>query len=119
IFSLTSCDIVCICKGAKITDIDEAVTKLRFLFSEDPLTQTPQGETTDRFCTWYSIEKQYPEFLALAEQLHGLEEQREKRLAAAARESGEAKEKDTRESMNPEQLGKLEEFLARTDLSSV
>jgi EAL domain-containing protein (putative c-di-GMP-specific phosphodiesterase class I) len=119
IFSLTSCDIVCICKGAKITDIDEAVTKLRFLFSEDPLTQTPQGETTDRFCTWYSIEKQYPEFLALAEQLHGLEEQREKRLAAAARESGEAKEKDTREFMNPEQLGKLEEFLARTDLSSV
>ncbi|MBT5664966.1 MAG: hypothetical protein HOJ06_06470, partial [Rhodospirillaceae bacterium] len=38
IFSLGNSDLVFICKSAKIKDIDDAVTKLRFLFSEDPLT---------------------------------------------------------------------------------
>jgi EAL domain-containing protein (putative c-di-GMP-specific phosphodiesterase class I) len=119
VFSLGNSDLVFICKSAKISDIDDAITKLRFLFSEDPLTQTPAGQKTDPFCTWYNIERQYPEFLELAEQLNDDELQREKRLAAAAQESGEPEVSDERPLLSPEQLGKLEEFLARSDLSSV
>src|SRR3546814_8719590 len=47
--------------------MDDAVTKLRYLFSEDPLTQADGDD--DRFCSWYNVEAQYPKFLARAEQL--------------------------------------------------
>ena len=118
IFSLGNCDLVFICKSAKISDIEEAVTKLRFLFSEDSLTQATADQKVDPFCTWYDIEQHYPEFLNLAEKLNDAELKREKQLATMEQEAGKSKA-DTRQPMNPEQLGKLEEFLARSDLSSV
>ena len=39
IFVLANCDLMFICKDVKISEIDEAVMRLRFLFSEDPLAQ--------------------------------------------------------------------------------
>lgn len=119
IFSLGNNDLVFICKSATITNIDAAVRKLRFLFSEDPLTQAPADQQVDPFCTWYDIQQQYPEFLALAEKLNDEELEREKQLATTAQETAQTQSADARQSMSPEQLGKLEEFLARSDLSSV
>jgi len=119
IFVLASCDLVFICRDAKIEDIDEAVMRLRFLFSEDPLTQGNDEEDLARFCTWYNIETSYPKFLAMAERLYQEEQRRERRLAAAAAESGEEEREDERRPLQPEQLGRLENFLERTDLSSV
>lgn len=118
IFVLGNADIVFICKDAKLADIDEAVMKLRYLFSEDPLTQTTPGDENDRFCSWYNIESQYPDFMSLAEKLHDDEKAREKRLAAAAGNEP-AEPEDLRRPLAPEQLGKLEELLGRADLSSV
>jgi EAL domain-containing protein (putative c-di-GMP-specific phosphodiesterase class I) len=120
VFVLSSSDLVFVCKDAKIADIDEAVMRLRYLFSEDPLTQGPDEEVMSRFCTWYNMETGYRNFLDTAERLYQEEQTRERRLAAAAAEAGLPREKtDDRRPLTPEQLGKLEDYLQRTDLSSV
>lgn len=120
VFVLQSSDMIFICKDAKIADIDEAVMRLRFLFSEDPLTQGPDEEAMARFCTWYNIETGFQKFLALAEKLYEEEQARDRRLAAAAAEAGMPQDsEDNRRPLTPEQLGKLEDYLQRTDVSSV
>src|SRR3546814_9957665 len=78
IFSLSNADLVFVCKGASPAQMDDAVTKLRYLFSEDPLTQSDGDD--DRFSTWYNVESQYPKFLALAEQLCEEEDRKSTRL---------------------------------------
>src|SRR5258707_2693754 len=50
IFLLGNGDLVFIAKGASAADIDAAVTRVRFLFSEDPLAQD-SGANMDQFAT--------------------------------------------------------------------
>lgn len=66
LFRLQNNDFVFIAKGAAVADINETVLRLRFLFSEDPLLNNPQGES--KFCTWYDVETQYDELLRAAEE---------------------------------------------------
>lgn len=120
IFTLSNADLMFLCKDAKIADLDDAVMRLRFLFSEDPLTQGNDDEDVARFCTWFNIETGYNNFLDTVERLLEEEQQRERRLAAAAAETGEIENSDDdRRPLTPEQLGRLETFLERTDLSGV
>ena len=120
VFVLSNCDLMFLFKDAKIADIDEAVMRLRYLFSEDPLAQGNDEEDLARFCTWYNIQTNYNTFLQVVEELYEDEQRRERRLAAAAEAAGEdEKTVDDRTPLNPEQLGRLENFLERADLSSV
>lgn len=117
IFMLATGDLIFVCRDAAISDIDEAIMRLRYLFSEDPLTQQTDGEE-DKFCTWYNIEAQYPKFLAMAERLYEEEQKRTRRLQAASTQGG-GDQVDTRKPLGPEQLGRLEQFLRQADLSSL
>jgi EAL domain-containing protein (putative c-di-GMP-specific phosphodiesterase class I) len=120
VFVLNNCDLVFLFKDAKISDIDEAVMRLRYLFSEDPLAQGSDEEDLARFCTWYNIQGNYNLFLEVVEKLYEDEQRRERRLAAAAEAAGEVEiSADDRTPLSPEQLGRLENFLERADLSSV
>lgn len=120
VFVLSNCDLMFLFKDAKVADIDEAVMRLRFLFSEDPLAQGEDEEDLARFCTWYNIQANYNVFLETVEHIYEEEQRRERRLAAAAEAVGEGEETaDDRTPLNPEQLGRLETFLERADLSSV
>ena len=67
-FTLFNNDLVVICKDATISQIDEYVLRLRFLFSEDPLFQA-EDEGDDAFCTWYDVEQDYEALLALTREL--------------------------------------------------
>jgi len=120
IFVLDNADLMFLCKDAKIADIDDAVMRLRFLFSEDPLGQGHDDEDVARFCTWYNIETHYNSFLETVERLYEEEQRRERRLASATAQAIDNEQsKDDRRPLSPEQLGRLEVFLERTDLSSV
>ncbi len=120
VFVLSNCDLMFLFKDAKISDIDEAVMRLRYLFSEDPLAQGSDEEDLARFCTWYNIQANYALFLEVVEKLYEEEQRRERRLAAAAEATGENETAaDDRTPLSPEQLGRLENFLERADLSSV
>lgn len=120
VFQLGNQDLVFVVKGANLQQLDDAVMRLRYLFSEDPLAQAdPDSEEGHgRFATLYNIEGQYAKFLELSERVFEEERARQKRLQQMAEQTGETFE-DSRRPLKPEQLGRLEEFLERADLSSV
>jgi hypothetical protein len=117
IFTLSNSDLFFICKDATIEDIDAAIMKVRYLFSEDPLSQGDDEEDLARFCTWYNVASQYDELLDIAKQMHR-ERERKTRLTVTA-ERGDPRLKTQRKQLDPEQLGKLEAFLTRADLSNL
>jgi EAL domain-containing protein (putative c-di-GMP-specific phosphodiesterase class I) len=118
IFHLQNTDIVFVCRGATLSAIDAAVNQLRVLFSDDPLSHGLEEGEDDPFCTYFSLERQFPKFLAVAEGVYEDEQKRQRRLRAAEQQSGEA-DGDQRDPLSPDQLGKLVDFLQRADLSSV
>lgn len=121
IFLLGNCDVMFITRRASLAQLDDVVMRMRYLFSEDPLTLAdPDDEGGHgRFATLYNVETQYSNFLELCERLNEEARARQKRLAQMAGEAGETAADDSRKPLSPEQLGKLEEVLQRTDLSNV
>lgn len=118
IFTLKNCDLVVVVKNAKPAELDEAVLKLRYLFSEDPLAHDNEGETEHPFCTWYDLEKQYEEFLELAYKLRR-DAQTAKRAAEAARAAAEEPIPAATHPLDPTRLGRLEVALDAADLTGM
>jgi EAL domain-containing protein (putative c-di-GMP-specific phosphodiesterase class I) len=114
IFPLANADIVFVCKGASVADLDAAIVKVRYLFSEDPVTQDDRTGQPDRFCTWYDLATDYDAFLATAESLYAEHEKRRTAPAAPVAPAG-----PPRKSLDPAELGKIVASLARADLSNV
>jgi EAL domain-containing protein (putative c-di-GMP-specific phosphodiesterase class I) len=70
LFKLFNKDLVVVCNGAQVSDIDACVLRIRYLFSEDPLFRDGEADDgDDPFCDWYDLENDYPQFLAQAEQI--------------------------------------------------
>ena len=120
-FLLGNNDLIFVVKGATLRQLDDAVMRLRYLFGDDPLltqAEADSDESHGRFATLYNIESQYSKFMELCERVFEEDRVRQKRLQQMAEQSGEAFE-DPRRPLKPEQLGRLEGFLERADLSSV
>jgi hypothetical protein len=117
IFTLSNCDLFFICKDAAIEDIDAAIMKVRYLFSEDPLSQGDDEEDLARFCTWYNVTTQHEDLLDLVKQMHR-ERERKNRLAVT-QDRSDVRTRSGKKALDPEQLGKLESFLIRADLSNL
>ncbi len=109
-------DIVFICKDADVSSVDGAVTKVRYLFGDDPLAAAIDDIQSDGFSTWYDLAREYVEILRLCPANRICEEQRrQKRLAAIA---GDAPQ-NARQPMDPAALAELVNVLARADLTNV
>ena len=117
VFTLGSSDLIFICKDASIEDIDATILKVRHLFNEDPLTFGEEEEDLARFCTWYNVETQHEEMLDLIKQMHR-ERERKNRVSASRKKNADENLAELK-ILDPEQLGKLEDFLARADLSNL
>ena len=114
IFVLQQGDIVFVCKAENAAAADEAVTKVRFLFGDDPLSV--QGEEPeDSFATWYDLGIDYAKLFAYCDQQCRDEERRRKRIAQLTG-TGLGSE---RMPMDPAGLAELTTVLARADLSNV
>lgn len=119
IFTLGGGDIVFVCRGASLQQLDDAVMRMRYLFSDDPLTAAdPDEDGHGRFATLYNIEAQYQRFMEVCKALYEAEKNRQRRLTQMAQQAGEA-QTDNRRPLTPRELGRLEEVLERSDLSSV
>jgi EAL domain-containing protein (putative c-di-GMP-specific phosphodiesterase class I) len=118
IFALSNADLIFVCKGADIVAIDEAVMRLRHLFNDDPLTQDVDEHQKSRFCSWYDLERQYAEFLAVVQALYDEEQKRSRRLAAI---SGPGRPSQSAElpPLSPHRLGELVDAISRADLSNM
>lgn len=117
IFTLMNSDLIFICRNASLAALDEVVMKLRYLFSEDPLTRFGDEDSSGGFSTWYRLEEDYSRLLSLAKKVHDLSQahrQERKRVKQAA----EAGVKELLP-LTPALLGKMVEALSRADLSSL
>ncbi len=109
LFRLQNADMVFVSKGATVADIDEAVLRLRFLFSEDPILNNPQNES--KFCTWYDVEKQFDELLRCVEAAVDA-------AASPAEGADTADGQGQGEPLDPSHLGQVEKALVSADLSA-
>ncbi|MCZ4280954.1 hypothetical protein O4H49_09215 [Kiloniella laminariae] len=120
LFRLINNDIVLVTNGATITQIDETILRLRYLFSDDPMLAGDYDLEADQFCTWFDLTRQYAELIALAiqknEELEALK-LREKAEAIAAI-NGKPPELPTTP-LAPSQLAAVAQAINQADLSSL
>lgn len=118
LFVLKNNDIIFVARDVPVEKIDDAVLRLRYLFSEDPLAQYADEKGGDvGFCTWYLLERDYAKFLALAR--HFYERSMVVHAETRLKESATGIPVMDRKPMSPAQLGKLEEALQHTDLANL
>lgn len=118
IFGLQNGDIVFVCRGARVDALDEAVMRLRYLFSEDPLAHEINDATSGGFVTWYDLDRDYEKFLALAQAIYARGSVKGKRLAAIAGRAKPEKPSERR-SIDASQLGDLVDAIQGADLSNL
>ncbi len=111
-------DLIYICDDSRIEALDATVLRLRQMFAEDPLTRRTDDDPESSFCTWYILERDYPQFVALARRLFEISEahrQENQKLQDATAGPGVSGGR----ALTPSQLGKLEEALTNADLSAL
>ena len=109
LFVLSNGDIVFLLADGSAEPVDEAILKIRHLFSEDPLMQL---EDVTAYCAWYDLSQDFDDFQRVADDLlaqHKLLKQRGADQAA----------KKPLKPMTPARLSELEAALAQADLSGL
>ena len=93
IFPIGNSDLILVFKGANVLKIDQAVQKVRFLFSEDALFARDPAEGDRRFCTWYDLEGEYDAFRRDAQncvKAHKIQQATERKRTSASAQSASA-----------------------------
>lgn len=111
-------DIVFVGDGDRVGDLDNAILHLRQLFSNDPVTRRSDDDPESGFCSWYVLERDYPQFIALARRLFELGEAHRHESRGIEETRGGPGVLVHRD-LTPEQLGKLEAALSNADLSAL
>lgn len=62
IFAVGDSDLIVVVGGANVLKIDQAVQKVRFLFSEDALFAGDPADGARRFCDWFDLETEFDTF---------------------------------------------------------
>ncbi len=118
LYRLRNNDIFVIVKHASVTQIDEVVLRIKYLFGDDPLVDK-EGSDGREFATWYNLESDYDRFISDIKSNH--ESYLRER---AADNSGAAKAQATEEAvptepLDPKRLGQMLEVIATSDVTSL
>ena len=123
LFQLGNGDIVFLWHGGSPDEVDPVVLRLRYLFSDDPLTAAAGVDTEaeagwvgageggpvgGRFCTWYELEREYDRLCLRLEELV-------ETIKAGSSDTGGA----VQQPLDPARLARLETNLASMDLSGL
>jgi EAL domain-containing protein (putative c-di-GMP-specific phosphodiesterase class I) len=119
LFPLKNADLFFIYKAEAQADVETAIQKIRYLFSDDPLL-ADEDDDTRRFCIWFVVDRDYDKVLRFAQ---GMADD-EKDAAEMARATRDAratlKARQSKGSpLTPEVLGRVEVALVRADLSNL
>ena len=119
LFLLKTGDIFFFFKNEARGQVETAVRKVKYMFSDDPLV-ADEDKTGTTFASWYDATEQFPDIQRLVK---GLAEAEAKRLEDAksrmdARAALRAKQK-MGEPMTPEILARIENSLGNADLSNL
>lgn len=116
VFTMTNNDIVFIFPISGCDEVDSAIFKLKFLFTDDPLIN---GELDEAFNDFYDIEKQFQDFLNLARRMVQENKEVRKVSGAAARHDDDPAQKREGAPLTPRELSRVDEALRRADLSNM
>jgi EAL domain-containing protein (putative c-di-GMP-specific phosphodiesterase class I) len=116
-------DLVIICNGADVADMDHTILHLQYLFADDPLIKNSEDGNTP-FCTWFDLEDDYGDLLDLAKRMVSARTQYDQGAAntqAPVAKKAEPKEpaKVALSPLDPPNLAALEESIAQADLSTI
>ena len=112
VFLLSNGDIIFLHVSGNLEPVDEAVLRVRHLFSDDPLVQIDDAPASTEFCTWYDLSQDFDRFARLGGDLLAQYKLRRHRGAGD-------KEKAALKPMTPALLAEIEAALAQADLSSL
>ncbi len=118
IYVLTNSDVVLLCHDVAVEELDQPLSRVRTLFSEDPLTFGEEGTLDDRFTSWYDLSQpaDYATFLALVEDIVDKALPRQQRGADGSNGAGRAM---AGEPLSPSNLTAINERLQRTHLADL
>ncbi len=119
LFTLKNSDLIFIYKDTVHPQVETSVQQIRYLFSDDPLI-VDEDKSDKKFARWYDAES---EFDAILQSVQGLAQaearrQTEVRSRMDARAALKAKQ-EKGEPMTPKVLARIENALARADLSNL
>ncbi|HRJ12912.1 MAG TPA: hypothetical protein PKW15_06695, partial [Alphaproteobacteria bacterium] len=114
-FTMRNSDIVFIGQLASRDKLNEAMIKMRYLFSTDPMMSSRLDDlasATSGFATWYQLDKDYDALMEISRRMYQATQ------TGQPEHFGERASAE-RVSINPDQLGWLEDSLGSADLSSL
>lgn len=114
-FTMRNNDIVFIGQRAAREKLNEAMVKMRYLFSTDPMVSNRMDDlasATSGFASWYQLDKDFDILMGEARRMYQATQ------TGQPENFGEYSE-DSRTSINPDQLGWLEDSLANADLTNL
>jgi len=117
LFRLFNNDMVVVCNGAELADMDDCVLRVRYLFGDDPLFQQDDDEG-DLFCDWFDLRDDYPKFLAMAQR--NMDERARYDAQKAENANGDdGRVEGRRPALDAETLAKLTASIRNADLSNL
>jgi len=121
IFSLSDSDIVFIFKDTAIDEVEAALVKLRFLFSDDPLLADEGFAGKATFMDWYLLERDYDALLQYALHCSNEEQQRKSQelTKSLVAQQGGSRSFGRGDPLTPQVLSKIEDGLVRADLANM
>ncbi len=118
LFRIYNGDLVVVLQGAKVSEIDDCILRLRYLFSDDPLLAGHESAGAE-FCTWFDIERDYPSFLSMASKaVEGRKRHDEAVKAAEGDDNPPEEPRKALAPLDPKTLALVIEAIEQADLSS-
>ncbi|MBF0356025.1 MAG: hypothetical protein HQL43_12390 [Alphaproteobacteria bacterium] len=119
LFALTNADLIFVFKTEIEDDVMAIVTRLRFMFADDPLLLDDIPGVRELFCNWYDLNSDYERLLADAKVMADTEEKKRKAKEAVTQQFATPHHKQAGTPLTPELLGKIEDALSQADLSNL
>lgn len=113
-YRMTNADFILICRDVPVDEVDQAVFKIRALFSEDPATQGDPGSLDDAFTSWYDLADAagFESLMAEAEQLQAEAVELDRQAAEKAR----LNRAEAGEPLNPRNLAEIARKMLETKI---
>lgn len=118
-FTLANADLMIVYKAQAQDEVESAIVKLRFLFSDDPLIIEDAQGRKGTFCTWYDLEREYDVLVALAQKM--AQEEQDRRRAEQERNARHTRQQDAPKGapFTPDLLARVEAALGQADLANL
>lgn len=119
VFTLANADLMVVYKAQAQDEVESAIVKLRFLFSDDPLIINDAQGRKGTFCTWYDLEREYDVLVSLAQKM--LQDEQDRRRAEQERNARQSRQPEAPKGspFTPDLLTRVEAALGQADLANL